>query len=110
LVGAAAALLERGTNDFVFADDEMHTAWVCFRSAGTIASMSSGQLAAVAAEIALRIAESNPQLSVAIACDLSSPRDGLREALMRAHAADSLARFSAIMESAEGCSPGTYAP
>lgn len=110
LVGAAAALLENGTNDFVFADGALNTAWVCFRSAGTITGATGGQIAAISAEICLRVAESNPQLSIAIACDLSSPRDRLRDSLMRAHDADGLARFSGVMEAAEGCSPGTYAP
>lgn len=110
LVNAALALLETGTNDFVFADADMHSAWVCFRSAGTVAGASGGQISAISAEICLRIAEANPQLSIAIACDLSSPRDRLREALMQAHDSDGLARFSRIMEASEGCHTGTYAP
>jgi len=115
LAEAAVNLLERSTNDLIFPETEIHAAWVCFRSAGALSDAAfradAVNVAHMIAELALRIAEANErQLAVAIACDLSSPRDRLREVLRRSHDIESLGRLSATMERAEGCVIGTYAP
>lgn len=115
LVEFAINLLEVASNDLVFPNNEMHQAWVCFRSAGTLADATyragSQSLGQAAAEVAVRIAEANSErLSIPIACDLSSPRGRLREMLRRRHDTDALHRLSTVMENAEGCVIGTYAP
>lgn len=115
LVEVAVNLLEIATRDLFFPEDQTHQAWVCFRSAGALADASyragAPHISSVTAELAIRIAEANEQrLAVPIACDLSSPRERLREVLRRRHDADSMARLSATMERAEGCVLGTYAP
>ncbi len=112
LVRTGVVLLENSTNDLVFPDHDMHTAWLCFLAAGSIAAATSrdSNLSSVTAELAIRIAESNPALAIPVACDLSSPRNGLREVLRHRHDADSLRRLAETMETAEGCSLGTFAP
>jgi hypothetical protein len=115
LVDAAMRLLEASTHDLVFPEDQLHEAWICFRSAGILADSSyrasAPEISSAAAEVAIRIAEANERnLSIPIACDLSSPRERLRDVLRRRHQADLLGRLSATMERAEGCVIGTYAP
>ena len=115
LVEFALNLLEVASNDLVFPDNEMHEAWVCFRSAGVLADSTyragSPGIARATAELAIRIAEANRErLAIPVACDLSSPRGRLRETLRRRHDADSLRRLSTVLEASEGCVIGTYAP
>ena len=114
LVRTGIALLEQSTQDLRFPDEELHTAWVAFRAAGTIAGptqdVGARGLSEITAELAIRIAEANPDLAIPVMCDLSSPRQRLREALRERHDVDSLRRLSNAMASAEGCTLGTYAP
>ena len=112
LVHAAVSLLETATDNYVFPRGEESLAWECFRAAGALAAAlgRDSELSVATAELAIRIAESNQSLAIPIMCDLSSPRDRLREVLRQRHDAASLRRLSAAMASAEGCSLGTYAP
>jgi hypothetical protein len=114
LVRAATGLIEAATSDLAFPEDAQHWAWSCFTSAAIITASATDaradQLADTAVSLAVRIAEANPQLSIAIACDLGSPWERLREAVRQRHDADSLTRMSNVLDSAEGCSVGTYAP
>lgn len=114
LVTAAVSLLELSTDDLAFPEGTLHWAWVCFASAGVVAGAvaqaGAEQLSQRAAELAIRIGEANPQLAIAIGCDLGSPREQLRESLRRRHDTDGLTRLSNVLAAAEGCSPGTYAP
>lgn len=114
LIRAGAILLENSTQDLVFPDGQLRLAWNCFRATGSLAAstndIGSNEASAAVAEIAIRIAEANPELAVAVACDIGSPRNRLRESLRRRHDAESMARLSAAMADAEGCGLGTYAP
>jgi hypothetical protein len=114
LVAAASNLLGQSTNDLAFVEGALHWAWVCFSSAGVIAGtvLDAGAepLSQRTAELAVRIAEANSQLAIAIGCDLGSPREVLRDGLRRRHDAETLGRLSTVLDAAEGCSPGAYAP
>jgi hypothetical protein len=114
LVTAASNLLEPATDNLAFPEGSLHWAWGCFSASGVIAGSvvqaGADQLSQRAAELCIRIAEANEQLAIAIGCDLGSPREQLRESLRRRHDVEALARLSNILASAEGCSPGAYAP
>jgi hypothetical protein len=112
LLERAGALIDRATEGFAFGASDVYAAWVCFRSAGLLADAASRgrarELSWAAAELAVRIVEANPDLAIPIECDLSSPKDLLRDVLR--YDQGLLRRFEDALESATGCAPGTYAP
>lgn len=112
LLETAAGLIARATNRFTFPDGDLHSAWVAFRAAGTLAAAANRdrrqELAWAAAELAVQVAESNHDLAIPIMCDLSSPRDVLRDVLR--YDRGMLARFEDAISAGAGCTPGTFAP
>jgi hypothetical protein len=115
LVTVAANLLEAVSGELVFPASQAHEAWICFRASGALADVGhrSGaqSLRQLASELAIRVAEANRQaLAIPIACDIGSTRERLRETLRVNHAVEMMQRLSTVMEPAEGCVIGVYAP
>jgi hypothetical protein len=110
----AGLLLGGSTTNLGFPEEEVRLAWSCFRAAGSVAASTdrpeSRDFALRAATLAVAVAEANQNLAIAITCDYGSPRDRLREVLRRQNEPALLQRFSAALESAEGCTLGAYAP
>jgi hypothetical protein len=92
--------------------DDVH-AWRLFRSIAEMAvfvhaAEPGGDLANVLLGAAVTVIETNPDIAVAVRCDLASPYDDLKKAM--AYNRENLARLENAVKDAAGCTRGTFAP
>ncbi len=109
---AASGMLDSASNGLQFGADRASGWAVYLASARATAGLSRGSPAPPAARDALVVAvvtaERNPDLALAITCDLASPIADLRRVAARDLAV--IRRLEAAIASAHGCAPGTYSP
>jgi len=89
------------------------SAWRLYSSVAGLALFMEGadekaDLTSVLLETTVAVIEGNPDITVAVRCDLSSPFDRLRTALF--HDRARLGRMERAVASADGCKRGKYAP
>jgi hypothetical protein len=92
---------------------EEELAWKLFTSLGNLgASMHEAapdsDLTAALLRAAVSTVEKNPQIAIPVRCDVSSPFDRLRQALVRERGL--LGRLERAVAAATGCKRGAYAP
>ena len=96
-----------------FETNNNYQAWRLFKSISTMAlfinaAEPSSDLAHVLLNAAVKVIESNPEISVAARCDLGSPFERLKSAM--AYKREKMARLEKSVAAATGCTRGTYAP
>jgi hypothetical protein len=88
-------------------------AWRMFHSLGGLAviindAAPDSDLAGVLLGASVSVLERNPSIAIAARCDLSSPFEGLKQAV--AYKRRLLVRLEGAVAAATGCTRGTYAP